>query len=191
MTQAVKTYAAKLPTTREERAIRQMTAPDDTTSRSPSGEPQPSELAPEGSHEAKPLRRQIADRWNSLGPVGKVGMVGGIAAAAVGGFFALSNSRTTTAIHKRDSRASGTGLPEEQFVHFQIGFSDMDLVAGEYVFACLECDGDGSLQVIDLEGQLVWERCFECHGEGVDYLDEEEAAERIDSGYTPLRTPIT
>ena len=66
----------------------------------------------------------------------------------------------------------------------------MELVAGEYVFPCLECDGDGNLQVIDPEEeQLVWERCFECRGHGVEHLDEKEAAERIDNGFMPLRTP--
>ncbi|MER5916429.1 hypothetical protein ABT124_40085 [Streptomyces sp. NPDC001982] len=115
-----------------------------------------------------------------------------MAAAVVGGFFALSNTRATTAGHKHDSHDSITGPSEVQIVNVHTGFSDMALIAGEYVFACLECDGDGSLQVIDLDGQgLVWEDCFECHGEGVEYLDEEEAAERIDTGYMPLRTPST
>jgi DnaJ-class molecular chaperone len=68
----------------------------------------------------------------------------------------------------------------------------MDLVAGEYVFPCLECEGDGNLQVIAADGsQLVWERCFECSGEGVEHLDEKEAAERIDNGFMPIRTPST
>jgi hypothetical protein len=75
----------------------------------------------------------------------------------------------------------------------------MALVAGEYVFECLECNGDGSIEVIEaIEGsddeqdcQVVGEICSDCSGEGVQYLDEEEAAERIDTGYTPLRTPST
>jgi DnaJ-class molecular chaperone len=70
--------------------------------------------------------------------------------------------------------------------------SDMALVAGEYVFECLECNGEGSIEVFDVEqDQVVWVTCSDCSGEGVQYLDEEEAAERIDTGYTPLRTPST
>lgn len=65
----------------------------------------------------------------------------------------------------------------------------MDLVAGQYEFPCLECDGEGSLQVIDTAGSLVSELCPECYGKGVQYLDEEEAAERIDSGFMPTRSP--
>ncbi|MFI0218793.1 hypothetical protein [Streptomyces lydicus] len=75
-----------------------MTAPDDTTSRSPSGDPQPSNLPPEGSDGGRPLRRRIADRWNGLGRVGKVGvLIGGVAVAAVGGLLTLSNGRVTAA----------------------------------------------------------------------------------------------
>ncbi|WP_346230136.1 hypothetical protein [Microbispora maris] len=66
-----------------------------------------------------------------------------------------------------------------------------ELEAGEYVFECLECNGDGSVKVIVSERDFVWETCSDCRGEGVQYLDEEEAAERIDAGYTPLRTPST
>ncbi|MCX5174429.1 hypothetical protein [Streptomyces virginiae] len=67
----------------------------------------------------------------------------------------------------------------------------MALVAGEYEFTCSECDGDGSLQVIGTEGELVWGKCDDCHGEGSVRVDEEEAAERIECGQTPLRTPPT
>lgn len=76
-----------------------MAAPDDTASRSPSDDPQPSDPQPGGSDGGRPLRRRIADRWNGLGPAGKAGVIviGGVAAAVVGGFFALSNTRATAA----------------------------------------------------------------------------------------------
>jgi hypothetical protein len=76
-----------------------MAAPDDTTSRSPSDDPQPSDPQPEGSDGGRPLRRRIADRWNGLGPAGKAGVIviGGVAAAVVAGFFAPSNTRATAA----------------------------------------------------------------------------------------------
>ncbi|WP_157744470.1 zinc finger-like domain-containing protein [Micromonospora viridifaciens] len=63
------------------------------------------------------------------------------------------------------------------------------LIAGEYVFECWECDGRGAIEVIVDEHGLSQEDCSDCNGEGVQYVDEEEAAERIDGGYTPLRTP--
>ncbi|MFE7246088.1 hypothetical protein [Streptomyces sp. NPDC057580] len=69
----------------------------------------------------------------------------------------------------------------------------MELVPGEYEFTCYECDGDGSLQVIrgtdDDEPELVWDKCDECGGEGTVSYDEEEAAEAIEVGRTPLRRP--
>lgn len=76
-----------------------MAVPDDTTSRSLSGDPQPSDPPREGSDEERPLRQRIADRWNRLGPVGKAGviLISGMAVAVVGGFFALSNTRATAA----------------------------------------------------------------------------------------------
>jgi DnaJ-class molecular chaperone len=71
----------------------------------------------------------------------------------------------------------------------------MGLTPGEYVFACDECDGDGSVQVIqviegddDDEAELVWSRCDDCSGEGTVVYDEVEAAEAISYGSTPLRT---
>lgn len=67
--------------------------------------------------------------------------------------------------------------------------TQMALVAGEYEFTCSECDGDGSLQVIGTEGELVWDKCDECRGEGTVSCDEMEAAEAIEVGRTPLRTP--
>lgn len=80
-----------------------MAAPDDTTSRSPSRVPKPSDAPPEGSDDERPLRQRIADRWNSLGPFGKAGVVvGGLAAAAVGGFLVLSNTRATAAAEVED-----------------------------------------------------------------------------------------
>ncbi|MEU9214484.1 hypothetical protein AB0D27_43125 [Streptomyces sp. NPDC048415] len=69
--------------------------------------------------------------------------------------------------------------------------TQMALVAGEYEFTCSECDGDGSLQVIGTEGELVWDKCDECRGEGTVSYDELEAAEAIEVGRTPLRTPPT
>jgi DnaJ-class molecular chaperone len=69
----------------------------------------------------------------------------------------------------------------------------MELVPGEYEFTCCECDGDGSVQVIrgtdDDEPGLVWDRCDDCRGEGTFIYDEKEAAEAIEAGRTPLRTP--
>lgn len=71
----------------------------------------------------------------------------------------------------------------------------MDLVPGEYVFTCLECEGDGSIQVITEDEEapdgvtLTPELCPDCRGEGVEHMDEEEAAEMISLGHTPLRTP--
>lgn len=67
----------------------------------------------------------------------------------------------------------------------------MALVAGEYEFTCSECDGDGSLQVIGTEGELIWGKCDDCIGEGSVFVDEEEAADRIKGGQAPLRTPPT
>lgn len=69
----------------------------------------------------------------------------------------------------------------------------MGLTPGEYVFACDECDGDGSVQVVqgddEDEAELVWSRCEDCSGEGTVVYDEVEAAEAISLGSTPLRTP--
>jgi hypothetical protein len=41
------------------------------------------------------------------------------------------------------------------------------------------------------QDELVWVTCSDCSGDGVVYVDEEDAADRIDTGYTPLRTPST
>jgi hypothetical protein len=80
-----------------------MAVSDDATSRSPSGDPQPSNLPPEDSAEQKPLRRRIADRWNGLGPAGKVRLIaiGGI--AVVGGFLAISSTRASVPSPGRDN----------------------------------------------------------------------------------------
>jgi DnaJ-class molecular chaperone len=71
----------------------------------------------------------------------------------------------------------------------------MALVEGEYEFTCDECHGDGSVQVIqppedeDGEPTLGWGRCDDCFGDGTVRVDEEEAAEKIRWGQTPIRTP--
>lgn len=74
----------------------------------------------------------------------------------------------------------------------------MELVAGEYEFTCTECDGDGSMQAVQLwddsnddteEPNLVPVLCEDCHGAGTVRVDEEEAAEKIECGQTPIRTP--
>ncbi|MEU3413122.1 hypothetical protein ABZ760_17985 [Streptomyces sp. NPDC006658] len=72
-----------------------MAVPDDATSRSLSGAPQPFDPLPEGSDKEKPLRQRIADRWNRLGPAGKAGVIaiGGVAVAVVAGVLASSNPR--------------------------------------------------------------------------------------------------
>jgi hypothetical protein len=76
-----------------------MAAPDDTTSRSLSGAPQPFDPPPEGSDGKKPLRQRIADRWNRLGPTGKAGVIviGSVTAAMVAGLLASSNTLATAA----------------------------------------------------------------------------------------------
>ncbi|MFF1358730.1 hypothetical protein [Streptomyces sp. NPDC058297] len=71
----------------------------------------------------------------------------------------------------------------------------MALVPGEYVFECDECDGDGSVQAVGEDDEapdgcsLSWEKCEDCRGEGTMSLDEDEAAEAIDCGRTPIKTP--
>jgi DnaJ-class molecular chaperone len=71
----------------------------------------------------------------------------------------------------------------------------MALVEGEYEFTCDECNGDGSVQVIELvdedtdEAQLVSEICEDCRGKGTVSVDETVAAEKILYGQTPIRTP--
>lgn len=72
----------------------------------------------------------------------------------------------------------------------------MELVEGEYEFTCTDCDGDGSVQVLHGiideatgEPDLVWDKCDDCHGEGTVRVDDEEAAEKIEYGQTPIRTP--
>ncbi len=67
--------------------------------------------------------------------------------------------------------------------------SDVALVPGEYVFNCLECGGEGSVELVIGEDETVWETCRDCTREGIQLLDEEEAAERIECGYEPLRSP--
>jgi len=72
----------------------------------------------------------------------------------------------------------------------------MELVEGEYEFTCDECKGDGSVQV--LQGILDeatdqpdfrWDKCDDCHGDGTVCVDEQVAAEKIEYGQTPIRTP--
>ncbi|MEU4013119.1 hypothetical protein [Streptomyces pseudogriseolus] len=71
----------------------------------------------------------------------------------------------------------------------------MTLAEGEYEFTCDECDGDGSLQVVqppedeDDEPTLVWERCDDCRGESRLLVDDKETAEKIRWGQTPTRAP--
>lgn len=69
----------------------------------------------------------------------------------------------------------------------------MTLTPGEYEFTCSECRGDGSLQGVtgdeNDEAVIVWIQCEDCHGDGTVCIDEEEAAERIELGHTPIRTP--
>jgi hypothetical protein len=63
------------------------------------------------------------------------------------------------------------------------------LVPGEYVFKCLECGGEGSIEVIVGEDETVRETCEECAGAGEVIVDEEVADTYILGGFTPLRTP--
>lgn len=72
----------------------------------------------------------------------------------------------------------------------------MTLIEGEYEFTCDECDGDGSVQVIQPpddedggEATLGWGRCDDCFGDGRLLVNEVEAAEKIRWGQTPTRTP--
>jgi DnaJ-class molecular chaperone len=66
----------------------------------------------------------------------------------------------------------------------------MKLKPGEYAFKCIDCDGAESVQMFDMEGgQLVWEACPDCRGAGEVLLDEDEALEYIENGFSPLRTP--
>lgn len=75
-----------------------MAEPDDATSRTPSGEPQPSSgQPPKGSDAGVPPRQRIADRWNQLGPVGRTALlvIGGVAVAVVRGLLASPDARST------------------------------------------------------------------------------------------------
>ncbi|MFD7922474.1 hypothetical protein ACFV3R_25020 [Streptomyces sp. NPDC059740] len=74
-----------------------MTAPDDTTL--------PAEPETEAIVEKKPLRRGVADRWNSLNLAGKVVAVGGIAAALATGYLAYA----TTDDHDADEEHATGG----------------------------------------------------------------------------------
>jgi DnaJ-class molecular chaperone len=73
----------------------------------------------------------------------------------------------------------------------------MALVEGEYEFTCSECNGEGSLQVLQGiykptgEPDFGWARCDDCHGEGTVCVDDKEAAERIELGHVPIRTPAS
>jgi DnaJ-class molecular chaperone len=67
----------------------------------------------------------------------------------------------------------------------------MALVEGEYEFTCTECDGEGSLFTsVEAEGPS-WVTCDDCRGEGTVCVDEEEAAEFIEVGHAPIRTPAS
>ncbi|ASR56106.1 hypothetical protein [Cellulomonas sp. PSBB021] len=67
----------------------------------------------------------------------------------------------------------------------------MELVPGEYVFDCHECDGDGQIEVGDRDyGDAEWVQCERCFGSGVLEVDEEEAAEIMTYvGSSPIRRP--
>ncbi|MEU7338734.1 hypothetical protein [Streptomyces sp. NPDC007074] len=75
----------------------------------------------------------------------------------------------------------------------------MALTEGEYEFTCDECNGDGSLQYIRAavdeagdetdEAELVWDKCDDCYGDGTVTVDDKVAAEKIEYGQTPIRTP--
>lgn len=72
----------------------------------------------------------------------------------------------------------------------------MELPWGEYEFTCSECKGTGSLQYVREdeetgEAYLSEEDCCECNGERTVTVDEEEAAEWIEVGHTPLRSPAS
>ncbi|MFF4576302.1 hypothetical protein [Streptomyces sp. NPDC001410] len=75
---------------------------------------------PEGNDGRSPLRRRIADHWNGLGVAGKVGVIGGVAAAVVGGFVAVALFNT---------RATAAGVPA---------------VNDEYWYHCRDCGGQGT-----------------------------------------------
>jgi DnaJ-class molecular chaperone len=66
------------------------------------------------------------------------------------------------------------------------GFVDVLIAQGENETVrkpCHDCDGVGSPK--------VWMTCQDCHGTAEIFVDEEEAAELIAQGHTPLRTPST
>jgi hypothetical protein len=70
----------------------------------------------------------------------------------------------------------------------------MALAAGEYEFTCGECKGTGTLQYVrgdeeTGEAYLDPGDCCDCDGEGTVTVDEQEAAEWIEVGHTPLRAP--
>lgn len=50
---------------------------------------------------------------------------------------------------------------------------DRTLLFGEYVFTCMDCDGEGSARVGDPDGDYVWEPCEDCSG-GEVTVDETE-----------------
>jgi len=66
----------------------------------------------------------------------------------------------------------------------------MSLEIGEYVFACDECNGSGTLPVIQPDGVLQDEDCFECEGTGKVTVDEDDAAEKIRWGQVALSGPL-
>lgn len=65
-----------------------------------------------------------------------------------------------------------------------------DLKPGLYVFTCSECDGSGEIEVGNKEyGDHDVIECDICHGSGELEYDEDEAAELIEEGWDPIRTP--
>lgn len=66
----------------------------------------------------------------------------------------------------------------------------MAVVPGEYVFTCGECDGEGEIEVGNRDyGDHEVVQCPDCYGAGEVTVDEEEAAEYIESGADPVRAP--
>ncbi|MBI1376309.1 MAG: hypothetical protein GC157_02330 [Frankiales bacterium] len=66
----------------------------------------------------------------------------------------------------------------------------MALAPGEYEFTCMDCDGKGIVDVIQVDGRVLPEDCEDCDGSGVVRLEEDEAQEMVDFGRSPLRGPL-
>ncbi|MDX3456825.1 hypothetical protein PV396_33585 [Streptomyces sp. ME02-8801-2C] len=128
-----------------------------------------------------PLRRRIVARWDRLGPVGRAAVAVGAMAVLAGGIAVLARARSSA--------------PDTDVDDFEAWADELALEPGEYVFDCLECDGEGSIQVGQEDDEapdgysLVWDTCEDCHGEGTMSYDENEAAEAIDCGRIPLKRP--